>query len=413
MKPNAPVHGAPDLPASNAAPNLSDKSARKRVLSAVCLLLAVGAGVYLFVFWRQWGGAGRRHYLRGMDYVAAKEFRKAEQEWLQGTREDPRAPQCFERLGELYQQLQRFDEAAKYYAAAAKLDVGNGELFLNLSRVQQALNKKQDALAAAQRAAELLPNNAQAQGQYGLLAARQYKRPEARAALQQARRLDPANTGYLFALVNVEMDQMDLAQAEKELGPFLKANPQNGEANYLMAVFNHQKPRSPENTALALTYARRAMPDMVRETRGYLLLGNLYLEAQNPQRALIVFTRGYQAHPEAEGMLRGLVDCYRRLGDTKNAIISADILQKESTRQDRIRHLEHVMGFNHFDTKSGMELARLEEEEGNTSKALVYYQQLLRQAPQDAAIRRALVACLQQAGQADLASKVAQPNFVP
>ena len=380
---------------------------------AFCLLLAAGTGVSLFLFWRQWAAPGRRHYVRGMELAAAQDFPGAEQEWLRGTREDPQAPQCFERLGELYQNTNRFDQAAIYLADAAKLDASNGELFLSLSRVQQSLRQNQDALLAAKRAAELLPTNADAQEQYGLLAERQRQRPEARAALERAHKLKPADEAYTRALIHAEMNQTDFAAAERDLLPLLATNPKDAQACYLMAVIYNQKPRTPANLSQALTYARRAMPNMVRDTRGYLLLGNLYLETQNTPRALLVFTRGYVAHPEAEGILRGLVDCYRRMKDVKQAAKFADALQVETTRHNRIKHLEQVMGFNHFDTRSGLELAKLEAEDGNLPKALVYYRQLLRQSPKDEGVRHALVAFLRQAGQNDLAAQTARPDYIP
>lgn len=386
---------------------------RRRLPLTICLLLVIGAGIYLFSFWQQWSRPGKRHYLRGLDAAAAQNYKGAEQEWLWGTREDPRYAGNFQRLGDLYGELRRYSESASSYAAAVKLDAANGEVWLRLSKMQQLLNNKQDALQSAQRAAELLPQDARALGQYGIMAAKQYKRPEALAALQRAHRMVPSNTDFLFALINVEMDQMDLAAAERDLIPFLQAHPTNGEACYLMAVFNHQKPRTPENIAAALTYARRAMPGMLQDTRGYLLLGSLYLEAQNPQRALRVYGAGYRVHPHAEGIIRGLVDCYQQMGDTRNAARYADMLQRANARHDRIRHLEQVMGFDHFDTRSGLELARLEEEEGDSTKALVYYQQLLRQSPQNGITRRALVDCLNRMGQTEMAAQAARPDFIP
>ncbi len=385
----------------------------RRLSLALALVLLSVAGVIGYRSWRQWTRPGQRHYSRGLDFVAAKDYRKAEAEWLLGVKEDPQFAGCFRQLGEMYVSLRRYPNAAVYYASAARLDPGDGATWLHLSSLQQMEHDIPAAYASAERAAALLPDDARALGQYGILAAKQWKRPQALVALRRARLLNPENKDYLFAIVNVEMDQMDLAGAEKDLAPYLQTHPDDATANYLMAVFYAQKPRIGDNLAQALAHARKAMPGMQRDLRAYGLLGQLYLDAHNPQKAAVVFERAAQFAPGSESVLHGLVDSYSRLGDQNRAVQCAALLQAATARHDRIAHLKHVMGFNPNDVKCGLELAHLEEQDGESKQAFLYYNQLLRGAPHDAHVRAEIVGYLNRAGQPALARQAADPHFVP
>lgn len=404
---NANLH-APASPESSGKPPPS----RRPVLLAVCLLLIAAACVFLS--WRQATRPGTTHYLKGMEYASAQKFDQAQQEWLLGVREDPGSAECYEQLGILYTEVRRYADAEECYKKATANAPDRGALFLALARVQQIQGELKPAAISAERAAQLLPENPDAVGEFGLLAARQKRRPVALAALRKAHELRPKDTRYLLAMVNLEMDAMDMAQAERDLAPYMQAHPDDAQAAYMMAVIYNQKPRTPENIRAALDYARRARPGMQPgDPRAYVLIGQLLLASNKLAEALQTYLTGAKIAPQAEDVLHGLVDCYGRLGQTKQADAVAARLQAATARHDRISHLKHVMGFNHFDTVSGLELARLEEEDGRSQAALRYYMQLVRQSPKDPRSRAALVAFLRRAGRPDMAQRAARPDFIP
>jgi cytochrome c-type biogenesis protein CcmH/NrfG len=130
---------------------------------------------------------------------------------------------------------------------------------------------------------------------------------------------------------------------------------------------------------------------MPADARAYTLLGRLYLDSDRVQDALRVYTAGRRVAPNSEGMLRGLLDCYTRLGKTNEAASVSTTFQQVLARHDRISHLTHVMGFNHYNTTAGLELARLVEEDGRYEQARAYYEQLARQAPKDPRTRQPLL----------------------
>jgi Flp pilus assembly protein TadD len=91
----------------------------------------------------------------------------------------------------------------------------------------------------------------------------------------------------------------------------------------------------------------------------------------------------------------------------------AAVLQKVLARHDRINHLTYVMAFDHQNTSAGLELAHLEEEEGRYSQARAFYEQLVRQAPNDPRLRQALAGFYQRMGSPDKARRARQPQFIP
>ncbi|HEU4752182.1 MAG TPA: tetratricopeptide repeat protein, partial [Armatimonadota bacterium] len=310
-------------------------------------------------------------------------------------------------------QGQNYDRAAAAYDRAAKLSTRDGKLYLKLSSTLRSLGQQKDAFEAAKHAAALLPNDADAQGRYGLLLKAEKQRPAALQALRRANQLRRDDRLYFMALVDMELDTLQMDQAERDLRDFMTRHPDDPEANFRMAVVYNQKPRTPENMKTAIRYAEKALPGLSTDARPYTVLGQLYLDSNRPKDALQLYLIGHQVAPNAESILRGLGDCYSRLGRTKEMALVSEEYRRVLTRHDRIDHLTHVMSFNHNDIASGLELARLSEEEGLLGKAQQYYEQLVRQAPKDARTRKALSGFYTRQGRPDLGKRALDPAFLP
>ena len=78
-----------------------------------------------------------------------------------------------------------------------------------------------------------------------------------------------------------------------------------------------------------------------------------------------------------------------------------------------MEHLQVVISMKPGDTASGLELARLEEEEGQYRAAQQQFEKLVRQAPGDPRTHPALAAFLRRMGRPDLAAQAERPDFVP
>jgi len=370
--------------------------AAKRLLAALGLLFGLLAACAAAWSWRQATRPGRVHFERGLDYAAAKQMPQAEQEWLAGVRQDPGFPDNRAQLGDLYSALGRFRDAAGQYQDAIKLTPQDGSLFLRLARADEAGGEDEAALKPAERAAALRPEDAEAQGNFGVLAAK-LNRPElALPPLTRAHSLSRDDADILIYLVRVEFQMHDLSGAERDLTPFVGRHPDNAEACYLMASLLHQKPQTAASTQTALDYAQRAHAASPHNEQACVLLGQLYLEAQNPSGALPLFQQAQQTAPFSQDVLHGLVTCYTRLGRPALAAHAAADLKATVSRRTQLSLLQDRLHLHPDDTAAALDAAHLEEENKELPLARTYYRQAVRYAPQDARARAALDAFLQR-----------------
>ncbi len=349
-------------------------------------------------------------YQNGLDYLAARNPAAAEQEWLQGTREDAGFLDCYLQLGDLYVQQQRRADAARAYEAAARLAPQDGTIFLRLSQVQQALGGAAAGEAASRRAAQLSPNDPDAQGLHGLLAARLRRDAEAFAALQRAHSLRPSDREYLLGFVWAAIKQGKLPLAEQSMAPYLKAHPDDVWANHAMMVILASKPRTPGALQTALKHAQRVYAMLPGEEDVITTLGKLYLEANRPADAAKIYRSGLRARPQAEALLSGLAACYARLGQPRKAEAVAALLRPVAVRSQLKRHLTIRLQFNPRDNATRLKLARLAEEAGDAREAIELYTRAVRQAPHDMSVRRAFAACLERLNQPERARRILRPN---
>ena len=377
---------------SKLRPEPAQQAAPRRALVPILLFVTLAALGFTAWSWRQGNRPGAVHLRAGQEAADGHQDAVAEREWRQGAQEDPDFVDDHAQLGDLYLRQQRFGEAAAEYRAAAKLTPDDGSLFLRLHHAELGARDPQAALEAIRRASELRPDDPDAAGLYGLLAARMGNRPVALSALRRAHQLRPEDGDYALELARQEMDSLDMTGAERDLGAFLKANPDNGEANRLMALLYKQKPPTPENIQAALGLADRARQALPDSPDVYLLLGQLRLSAGRTGEALQAFQKARALNPEAEEILSGLVTCYTRLHDTPHAAAAAAELQTLADRRGRLEHLQTAVRRNPADNASRRELARLEEDSGDFPAAASNYLEAVRHAPNDPQARAALAA---------------------
>lgn len=382
MKTRQPPH---KIKAASSAPSAS-RTWLRPALGLVFVLVVVATGWY----WHLYTRPGVSHDRAATEALAAQRPADAEQEWLQGIKEDPTSPVCFVHLGDFYMAQKRYPDAVVQYTAASRLLPQDGDLFLKLTRADLAVGDKTSAAGAAKRAAQLRPNDADAWGLYGLITEQLFDTSASLTALRRAHALRPSDRDYLIELVRTEANNIDLPQAERDLAPFLQAHPDDPMANHLMAYLYEQKPRTPEVLQTALAYELKAFAGMPGDMRVCLGLGDLYLDMGRNADALRTFQEGLKSNPRSEEMLHGLVTSYTRLGQTKQAASVAARLQSLTTLHQRITHLQEVIKGNPANVAASLEWGRLQEQDGNEAAAHALYVSLVRRLPQDPRPRRAL-----------------------
>lgn len=403
----------PSVPSYPISPTGAQRTRKISPLAVVCTVLLIVALGFGFWYWQRLSRPGRVHNDRGMDYAAAQNFAQAEREWKLGVQEDPTYPDCYERLGDLYRMLKNYPNAITYYEGAAKWDPKDGPLFKTITAMHLAERDVKGALPSAKRAYELLPNDAEAAGSYGDLAQQQKDIPAALTALRHAHELDPANGQYVLKLANVEMDVERYADAERDLTSYLKINPKDVWACYLMAVIYNHKVRTPDNLHTAIAYAERCASSSKPPLQVYPLLAQLYLDTNRTQDARRACDIALKDSPNDAGVLYQLVACYRRLHQPELANQASALLGVVNARHDRIYHLKLTMGFNPSDVASGLELARLQEQDDNPDMAEACYVKVARDNPHDPRPRAALADFLRRTGRPELAKRLDDPNFTP
>lgn len=407
MKPRRPSSPRSHVPPGRRQP------LRKGPWRAICFFLALACLVAVCLVWRQYARPGLVQSRAGAEALAAQRPADAEREWRQGTKEDPASPDCFVQLGDLYLSQKRYTEAAAQYLTASRLSPKDGDLFLKLTRANLAAGGERAAESSAKRAAELRPDDADAWGLYGLIEQHLLNQPAAVAALRRAHDLRPSDRDYLIELVRTEANHLNLPQAERDLAPFLQAHPDDPMACHLMAFILQQKPRAPEILRSALGYELKAQAGMPGDLRVYISLGDLYRDMDRLPDALRNYQEGLKLNPRSEEMLHGLVTCYNRLGQARQAASVAARLQALTALHQRITHLKDVLKGTPSDIDAGLQLGRLQEQDADDAGAHATYALLVRQAPTDPRPRRALAAFYLRLGRPDLARQALDPAYIP
>ncbi len=384
-----------------------------RVWIALCLVAGLAAAGYSLWFWHQSSRPGMVHYLKGLDYAGAQQYPQARDEWLQGTREDPGFPQCWVELGDFNVQIHQYAEAARCYAAASLLLPNDGSVFLKLGQTENTLGDKQATADAARRAALLLPNDADAQALYGRVEADLHNLPTALAAIRRANSLRPGDPAIVRELAYQEFNLQDIAGAERDLAPYAQTHPKDADAAYLMALIATKQAPTPDNLRAGLRYAQAAVAGEPKDPDCLLVLGQLYLNANQPQKALQTFLTAVKIAPASEKILSGLVTSFTRTGDAKAAALTAAQLQQVSLRRNSLRHLVEALKLAPTDLTARLQYARLLEADGQFRSAQIQYERVVRDAPYDPRSHPALAAFLRRMGFPDRAREAARPDYVP
>jgi len=356
------------------------------------------AVVFLIHTVKDYNRPGARYFQEGIDALARKNPVEAEQRWRRGVAEDPNYAANSEQLGDLYTEERRNAEAVTYYSRAVKLTPDDGALLMRLARAEHLIDRDDLAYPHSKRAAELLPENAEAQGRYGILAHQQGHDADAIPPLRKAFAAHPEVSDVSEALVDALFATHDVAGAERTNEEWLSKQPNNPLALIWRAKISTLKPPTPENLKIALDNAERAYKAQPDNLEAHRILGQAYLNLNRAADAKKVYEDGLAIFPFSVAMLQGMVNCYARLGDGPNLQLVAARLKELNTKLDRLDHVREVVILHHGkDLESNFQLAQLESEVGHFAEAQKYFDQLKKDAPTDKRIQSAAAAFQERA----------------
>jgi tetratricopeptide (TPR) repeat protein len=392
-------------------------SGRKRWLADAKPYIIAGIAIAAitiacYTFWQQMR-PGMTHFRQGMAYAAAGRADLAEQEWKEGIKQDPAFLSCYLALGHAYDLQKRCQDSAKVYELAAQEFPANGNLYLDLSHADLCAGDSDGVESAGRRAAELLPANAVAQGEYAEVESSLNHYSNALWAAQRAHNLDPANRTYLLELVRQEAWKGDLTQAKQDLSGYLAAHPDDGWANHTMALIDQRLPHTPALFNEAVQYEEHAHSLMPQDVRVSSTLGQLYLQAGRTKEALAIYQEGLKANPASAQMAKGLLACYSRLGDTQQADQAGVLVNQIDSRLSRMVFLHDELVGNPDNISAALELAQLYQKNEDYEGAYQVYAKLVRQMPLNSRARTALAGFWQKRHRPDLAAQALNPSFIP
>lgn len=154
--------------------------------------------------------------LQARQHFSAKQFDKAEQDYLEVLRQDPRSVPSLANLATIQLQLNKLDDADKHIQQALALEPNDLVSLSVLGQLRFRQRRYDDALDAFSRAAKLDPQDAQLQNFLGLALSEKGLRGPAEAAFRRAVQIDPtygdAHKNLAFVYLTQQPPLVELAR---------------------------------------------------------------------------------------------------------------------------------------------------------------------------------------------------------
>lgn len=192
-------------------------------------------------------------------YEQQNQLQKAAVNWQMAIEADPKMTAAYGRWMAIMQKLNRKEDAEKFLLEIeektsswqpslllSQLELQNNKIDKSISHVELALTRSNEATNVKQIAARLYQTR-------GVMLRNENKLPEARASFLQAVKLFPENAGFLYNLIEVELADKKVAEAQKLLDQFVKTDDNEAERLYLQANIKMAEQKNDEALTLFRT----------------------------------------------------------------------------------------------------------------------------------------------------------------
>jgi arylsulfatase A-like enzyme/Tfp pilus assembly protein PilF len=251
--------------------------------------------------------------------------------------------------GQIYMELDRYEEALEECRAALEIDTEYDAAIFTMAQAYRKLGKFEEAAAGFRRLIELDPKDPKPYMNLGEISIDTGDFDAAIPYLEKALAADPVHSAVAHNLLgSVYLEKKMLEPAEREIRKSLEMRPQIPDAHYNLGLLYEEKgdplraaeeyrkeieihpAAHPAYFNLALLCAgagdrqgeianfKEAVKANPRFARGYLFLAKAYLDrGENFDEAISLAQKGLELEPEAESAPLGhyvLADIYNRLG---------------------------------------------------------------------------------------------------
>jgi tetratricopeptide (TPR) repeat protein len=302
-------------------------------------------------------------------------------------------------------------EALARADAALKVQPENIDALILRGSALAGLTSFDEALASIEQAIKLDPDRGTTYTSLGIVQIAQGRRDDAEATLRRAVSLSPKETQTHLALGNFYWSLGRTQQAEQAFEGALKVEPANLQANRFMASLKFSTGRRAE----AETYLRR-IADSSKDASGALGLVDYYLMTGRPKDAIArleaipdggkipgVMLRLARAHAAAseQPKARALVDEILKANakDADAQLLKGQLLLQDGQRDEAFQAVRAATAANPSSPNAQFALGRMYADRGDNAAAQAAFREVLRINPRAAAAQVQLARLQAQAGQ--------------
>jgi tetratricopeptide (TPR) repeat protein len=247
--------------------------------------------------------------------------------------QDPQlAKRRFFESGNRYFEQKKYGDAIIEYSRALQKDARFGEAHLRLADAYLANDNQKNALLEYIRAADLLPDNTEAQIKAGRLLVNEGFFSEAKTRARSVLKRDPTNVDALLVLGNALVALRSVDDAIGVLGKALQVDPERAGVHGTLGVFELAQ----GNRDLAEAAFKKAVSLAPDSADAHLNLGTFYRASGRLNEAERSLKRAYELQPQWVRVNQALFAFYQQLNRPADAEpylkAAADILKDAKSR---------------------------------------------------------------------------------
>ncbi len=369
---------------------------QSRGKTRIGLLAAVALALLILAVWvnlRVRSGAGVMSHLQaGIQSLHAGQTERAEQEWRTALTLDPRRPEPYHLLGELYVETDRPAQAIPLLKRLYDLAPHSEHVLCYLAEAYALDNQSSQALDTARLAVMKEPGCPRAHAMLGMLLGDQLDHVGAVTELSKATALAPGDDKIALSLAEAQLDAADLNGAEQTAQKVIAHAPNYARAYYVLGWSRARRTPTPDT----LRGATQAFEKLVQldpsRTDAYAEIGRLRSLAGDNRGAVTALETAWKSGQHSEEVAFNLANAYRKVGEAGKADQMTATFKMLSDYQTKYEALRKTLAVSPHNLNAMQQMADLEIHSGNYMAAAPLLQELLRERPQD---KQALLAAEQ------------------
>lgn len=270
-------------------------------------------------------------------------------------------------------------QAEELLQQLVKLKPAEPALYYDLARISQKKSNTDKAFEYMSKAVQLDGNNKYYQEEYAMLQSQKGQYAQAAETMSKLAGKERFNEEYLLRAAFWYQRAGKNKESLQQLDRLLEKDPGN-EDILLQKQALYLKMNDVPGAVNVLNQLIAANP---KEPRYYALLGELYQNAKQPEKALELYTRAQKLFPDDPSIQLGLADYFRKNKDTAryNEYVQKAIVNKELEAESQLALLLPYLRENGGDSarrKEGVTLAaKLAEQHPGNAQVQAFYGDIL------------------------------------